>query len=117
MNDAGLYRLEGIRRCARDGRVILDIDHLEIPEGGLTAVVGPNGAGKSTLLKTLAFLERPDEGKIVFCGRLAAPRDYFSLRRAVTMVDQTPFLFQGTVFKNVAYGMKVRKIPRKMKLT
>jgi tungstate transport system ATP-binding protein len=113
MSAASLYRLERIRRCVRDGRVILDIDYLEMPEGGLTAVVGPNGAGKSTLLKTLAFLESPDEGEIVFRGRKTDPRHYYSLRRSVTMVDQTPLLFQGTVFNNVAYGMKVRKIPRK----
>ena len=93
--------------------MILDIDHLEIPAGALTAVVGANGAGKSTLLKTLAFLEKPDEGEIVFRGRKADPRDRVSLRRVVTMVDQSPLLFHGTVFKNVAYGMNVRKVPRK----
>jgi tungstate transport system ATP-binding protein len=113
MNASSLYKLEGIRRSVRDGRVILDIDHLEIPEGSITAVVGPNGAGKSTLLKTLAFLEKPDEGEIVFRDRRADPRDGFSLRRVVTMVDQSPLLFHGTVFKNVAYGMKVRRVPRK----
>ncbi len=113
MSEANLYRLEGIRRTVPDGKVILDIDHLEIPESGLTAVVGPNGAGKSTLLKTLAFLEKPDEGVIVFRGSKADPRDGFSLRRVVTMVDQSPLLFQGTVLKNVAYGLKVRKVPRK----
>jgi tungstate transport system ATP-binding protein len=113
MNAASLYRLEGIRRSVRDGRVILDIDHLEIPEGALTAVVGPNGAGKSTLLKTLAFLERPDEGEMVFRGGKTDPGESSFLRRVVTMVDQSPLLFQGTVFKNVTYGMKVRKIPRK----
>lgn len=113
MSAPHLYRLEGVRRSVPGGRVILDIDRLEIPEGGLTAVVGPNGAGKSTLLKTLAFLERPDEGEIFFRGKKTDPKDGFSLRRVVTMVDQSPFLFQGTVFRNVAYGMKVRKIPRK----
>lgn len=113
MSDASLYRLEGVRRSVPGGRVILEIDHLEIPDRGLTAVVGPNGAGKSTLLKTLAFLERPDEGEIFFRGRKTDPRDGLSLRRTVTMVDQSPLLFQGTVFSNVAYGMKVRRIPRK----
>ena len=111
MSAASLYRLEGIRRIVRGGRVILDIDHLEIPEGGLTAVVGPNGAGKSTLLKTLAFLEKSDEGEIFFRGRKVDPRQYYSFRRVLTMVDQSPLLFRGTVFKNVAYGMKVRRIP------
>jgi len=113
MSTASLYRLEGIRRTVPSGGVILDIEHLEIPESGLTAVVGPNGAGKSTLLKTLAFLEKPDQGGMVFRGSEVDPRDGLSLRRVVTMVDQSPLLFQGTVFKNVAYGLKVRKVPRK----
>jgi tungstate transport system ATP-binding protein len=113
MSAENLYRLVGVRQRVPGGRVILDIDHLEIPEGGLTAVVGPNGAGKSTLLKTLAFLERPQEGEIFFRGRKTDPRDGLCLRRMVTMVDQSPLLFQGTVLKNVAYGLKVRKVPRR----
>ncbi len=113
MRKENLYRLEGIRRTVAEGKVILDIDYLEIPESRLTAVVGPNGAGKSTLLKTLAFLESPEEGEIVFRGTKRDPGESFSLRRDVTMVDQSPLLFQGTVFQNVAYGLKVRKVPRR----
>jgi len=74
-------------------------------------VVGPNGAGKSTLLKILAFLDRPDRGNIHFRGDLVGPGDFHRLRRQITMVDQTPLLFQGTVFDNVAYGLRVRKVP------
>jgi tungstate transport system ATP-binding protein len=62
-------------------------------------------------LKILAFLEKPDQGTIHFQGRPIGPKDVFRLRRQVTMVDQAPLLFQGTVFKNVTYGLRVRGIP------
>lgn len=112
MNAADLYTLCGIKRIVQTGLVVLDIDELSLPEGRLAAVVGPNGAGKSMLLKTLAFLERPDRGEISFRGMKAEPKDAFSLRRMVTMVDQSPLLFHGNVFRNVAYGLKVRNVPR-----
>ncbi len=108
-----LYQLEHIRRIVQSNEVILDIDDLSLPQGRLTAIVGPNGAGKSTLLKILAFLDEPDQGRIRFQGRPIGSRDYIPLRRQVTLVHQAPLLFHGTVFKNVAYGLKVRGVPRK----
>jgi tungstate transport system ATP-binding protein len=112
MRTTSLYELNGIKRTVSGGRVILDIDRLALPDGMLTAIVGENGAGKSTLLKTLAFLEEPDRGEVCFRGKRVRARDFFELRRSVTMVDQSPLLFHGSVFKNVAYGLKVRGVPR-----
>ncbi len=112
MSHKDLYSLQGISRNVQSGKLILDIDHLVIPEGRVSAVVGPNGAGKSTLLKMLAFLEEPDKGDILFRGKRVLPADFFSLRRLVTMVDQSPLLFYGTVARNVAFGLKVRGVPR-----
>ncbi len=111
MNAADLYELRGVKRTV-GGRAILDIECLSIAEGALTSVVGPNGAGKSTLLKLMAFLEAPDEGEIFFRGEAVCAKDFYNLRRSVTMVDQSPFLFRGTVFKNVAYGLMVRGMDR-----
>ncbi len=111
MTETNLYELRGVRKIVESGKVILDIGCLDVPEGSVSAVVGPNGAGKSTLLKTLAFLEKPDQGEIRFRGKTVEPRDFLEIRRGVTMVDQSPLLFQGTVFKNVAYGLKVRGVP------
>jgi tungstate transport system ATP-binding protein len=75
-------------------------------------VLGPNGAGKTTLLDILAFLERPSAGAISFQSK---PVDFSRqglqrLRRQVVMVSQGPILFTTTVFQNVAFGLKVRKI-------
>ncbi|MCP4572770.1 MAG: ABC transporter ATP-binding protein [bacterium] len=111
MSETPLYRLERVRRIVDGGETILDIDELDLPQGGLTAIVGPNGAGKSTLLKILAFLERPEQGTIHYRGGPVESRDLVRLRRHVTLVDQAPLLFRGTVLKNVTYGLRVRGVP------
>jgi len=111
MSGPPLYQLEQVRQVVGGDDVILDIEALDLPQGELTAIVGPNGAGKSTLLKILAFLERPERGTIRFQGKPVSPRDFVELRRQVTMVDQAPLLFRGTVGKNVAYGLRVRGVP------
>jgi len=112
MSEQPLYQLDQIKRIINKDKIILDIDSLCLPQGELTAIVGPNGAGKSTLLNILAFLEKPDQGSIHYQGRPVRPKDFFSLRRQVTMVDQAPLLFRGSVFENVAYGLRVRGVPR-----
>ncbi|MFC4553166.1 MULTISPECIES: ABC transporter ATP-binding protein [Halorussus] len=72
--------------------------------GETVGVVGPTGAGKSTLLKLLLRLYDPDEGAVRVDGtdvREATPQ---SLRRAVGYVSQEPFLFDGMIRENIAYG-------------
>jgi tungstate transport system ATP-binding protein len=111
MSEPPLYQLERIKCIISRDKVILDIDSLSLFGEELTAIVGPNGAGKSTLINILAFLEKPDQGYINFQGKPVGPRDHYRLRRQVTMVDQTPLLFRGSVFDNVAYGLRIRGIP------
>jgi len=91
------------------GRTVLDVDHLRLEPGTRLAVVGPNGAGKSTLLRLLAFLERPVAGLLTLEGRaVESARQRRLARRKVTMVEQRPFLFRGTVLENVAWGERAR---------
>ena len=47
----------------------LDGVSLEVPEGGLTALLGPSGSGKSTLLRIIAGLEQPDQGVVRIAGQ------------------------------------------------
>ncbi len=112
MSFSEIYKLRGIRRFAEGDRPILHVEDMTVTAGALVALVGPNGAGKSTLLKLMAFLEEPDEGDIFFKDGKVKSSDMPRLRRTVTLVGQSPFLFRGDVFKNVAYGLKVRGVPK-----
>ena len=107
-----LYKLEGLQRVYGD-RVVLDIDFLEIAPGVIYTLIGPNGAGKTSLLKILAFLDKPSSGDLSFSGHPVSfsEKNLHTLRRRVVMLDQTPILFTGTVWKNVEFGLKVRKVP------
>jgi sulfate transport system ATP-binding protein len=90
----------------------LDRVSLEIPSGGLVALLGPSGSGKTTLLRVIAGLETADEGIVRFGGLDVAnrrPRD-----REVGFVFQHYALFRHlSVFENVAFGLRVR--PRRLR--
>ena len=101
-----LYELEGVVRRYGE-RVALDVPELTIDTGEIVGLVGPNGSGKSTLLRTLAFLDAPDEGVVLFHGRPAFPASP-ELRRQATLLLQEPYLLKTSVFENVAYGLRLR---------
>lgn len=86
---------------------------LSIHEGEIFALLGPNGSGKTTLLKILAFLEKPTFGEVYFRGRKVTDQNLPQMRMESTMVFQKILLFSTTVYDNVAYGLKIRKIPKK----
>jgi tungstate transport system ATP-binding protein len=106
-----MYRLHSIRKCY-GSNVALDIEELTIAEGRLYTLTGANGAGKSTLLNILAFLTPPTSGEIFYAGmRVGRDRDSMEkLRKKVTLLHQSPYLFGGTVYANVAFGLKARGI-------
>ena len=95
------------------GRTVLALDALTVREGARLAVVGPNGAGKSTLLRLLAFVDTPAAGTIALEGkRIASGAARRGARLRVTMVEQRPYLFRGSVLENVAYGLRARGVSR-----
>ncbi|MBF0466536.1 MAG: energy-coupling factor ABC transporter ATP-binding protein [Nitrospirae bacterium] len=76
------------------------------------ALCGANGAGKSTLLRICALIEKPDSGDIFYtAGDRILPHD-IELRRRMTLLLPNVGVFNTTVYKNVAYGLKVRKKSR-----
>lgn len=104
-----IYRLESVTR-RYDGKVALAIPSLSLFEGRLYLLAGPNGAGKSTLLSILSFLLPPSEGGIFYRETkiVAGTSDAFRARREVTLLQQSPYLFDDTVFGNIAFGLAVR---------
>jgi tungstate transport system ATP-binding protein len=85
---------------------------LDVAGGDVLAVIGPSGAGKTTLLRTLALALAPDTGTVTVAGTDAWAVDEAerrSLRRRVGMVFQAASLFDTSVARNVAYGLRVRR--------
>lgn len=106
-----MLELRGVRH--RYGkRLVLDLEQFTVPRGAVVAVVGHNGAGKSTLLRLLALLEAPTEGQVLLNGVAVPRRASAALRRRVTLVEQRPMLFRGTVRENLEYGLRLREIGR-----
>jgi len=112
-----LYELEQVKREFGD-RVVLNIDKLSLTARKIYALIGPNGAGKTTLLNLLSFLDRPTSGEIRYKDNIVSyeQKKLQPLRREVVLVDQSPILFSGSVFSNVEFGLKVRGIPKKVRL-
>ncbi len=86
---------------------------LEIPKGEVFTLIGPNGSGKTTLLKILACIEKPTKGKVYLNKELVKEGIMAKLRLKTTMVFQKTALFNATVYKNIAYGLKLRGLSNK----
>jgi tungstate transport system ATP-binding protein len=78
---------------------------LEIMRGETFALIGPSGSGKTTLLRLLNFLDRPSRGELIFNG---ASNTLNTQRRRMSLLFQTPCVFNASVLDNVAFGLKVR---------
>ncbi|HEU4370901.1 MAG TPA: ABC transporter ATP-binding protein [Methylomirabilota bacterium] len=84
---------------------------LAFAAGRLTAILGPSGCGKTTLLRSIAGFVRVDAGSIRFGGEDVTARP--PQERATAMVFQSYALWPHmTVFDNVAYGLRLRRLPR-----
>ncbi|MFZ5895380.1 MAG: sulfate/molybdate ABC transporter ATP-binding protein [Myxococcota bacterium] len=84
----------------------------EAPPGAITALLGPSGSGKSTLLRMVAGLESPDAGRICIGDKDVT--NVSARERKVGFVFQSYALFRHmSVFENVAFGLKIRKIGKR----
>jgi molybdopterin-binding protein len=88
----------------------LDDVSFSIDAGEMFSIIGPNGAGKTTALRVIAGLLKPSEGDVVFKDISISDINRQDLRRQTPMVFQKPTLFNTTLFKNVAYGLRIRGI-------
>ena len=110
---AAAFRLENIVKNYKN-KPVLNITEFAVSSGLITAIIGPSGSGKSTLLRLLNCIEPPDSGLMNILGRdipANVSKIDIALRRRMAMVLQKPVLFNASVYENVAYGLKIRKVP------
>lgn len=90
--------------------ILKDIS-LSVASGELVTLLGPSGSGKSTLLRCIAGLEKQKKGEITLDGQ--SIEDKSVRERGIGFVFQNYALFPTmTVFENVAFGLKVKKLPK-----
>ena len=108
--DKVLLQLTGLKKTYDQTDVLKDIN-LDIKHGEFITLLGPSGCGKTTLLRLIAGFEQPNAGAIYLDGIQMAglPAD----KRPVNTVFQQYALFPHmTVAQNVAYGLKLKKVPK-----
>ncbi len=99
----GGLRFERIGFAYAETPTLTDIS-FDIPAGQTVALVGGTGSGKSTLLKLLLRFHDSSAGRILLDGEDVAAIDPIALRRRIGYVAQEPFLTDGSVADNIAYG-------------
>ena len=99
-----LISLEDVNFSYVDNFPVLNDVSINIKKGSTTAIVGSTGSGKSTLIKLLLRLYDVKAGKIKFDDIDIKDLNIHSLRKTIGLVSQDIFLFEGTVFENIAYG-------------
>lgn len=100
----GDVALENVSFGYAKGQTIIKGLNLHAEPGKLVAIVGPTGAGKTTLINLLMRFYDVDDGCISVDDHAVSDVTRASLRRAYAMVLQDTWLFEGTVFENIAYG-------------
>ncbi|MBB5639598.1 branched-chain amino acid transport system ATP-binding protein [Cryobacterium roopkundense] len=90
------------------GLTAVDVDHIEIPRGAITALIGPNGAGKTTLFNLLTGFDKPDTGKWTFDGKPLAGVPAYRVARLgqIRTFQLTKALGLLTVMDNMLLGAK-----------
>ena len=110
-------RLQGIDKRFRHRPILQDLE-LDMVGGECALLRGANGAGKSTLLRIIAGLEKPERGRVSL-NRGAAEnwsRARKALLQAVVYLHQNPYLFDGTVLRNLGYPLRDPPRERKQRL-
>ncbi|MBR1811681.1 MAG: ABC transporter ATP-binding protein [Clostridia bacterium] len=111
MENNVIIDLKGIS-IAFDGETILDNLNLSIHDGEFITFLGPSGCGKTTTLRIIAGFLEPDKGEVIFDGKKinGVPPH----KRNVNTVFQRYALFPNlNVYENVAFGLRLRKLPEK----
>jgi ATP-binding cassette, subfamily B, bacterial len=99
----GLAASNGHRRSLEGRAVLREVD-LDVPAGRTVALVGATGSGKTSLVSLISRLYDPAQGSVCIDGTDLRSVQLSSLRSAVAVVSDDPFLFSATVAENIAYA-------------
>jgi ATP-binding cassette, subfamily B, bacterial len=100
----GEVRFEGVRFEYVEGVPVLPGMDLVVPAGQTLALVGTTGAGKTTIAKLLSRFYDPVDGRVLLDGVSLRDLDEPTLRRAVVLVTQENYMFNGSVADNIRFG-------------
>lgn len=103
--------VRGLYRKVKDRAILKDVS-LELEKGDVLGIIGPSGAGKTSLLRVINMLDRPDAGYVFMDGRDLWAGNKLETQRSMAMVFQKPVPFSRSVYDNIAYGMRLRKMGR-----
>ena len=96
--------VDAVHTAPESGRAVLrDID-LDVPAGRTVALVGPTGSGKTSLVALISRLYDPVAGEVLLDGANVREVAVRSVRAAVAVVSDDPFLFSASVAENIAYA-------------
>src|SRR3989440_2285369 len=103
--------VQGLSKRFKKSRVLENVS-FDVAEGKSLVLLGASGSGKTTILRIIAGLEQPDKGRVILHGKDVT--DLPARERGVGVIFQAYALFpRMTVEKNIAYGLKIRRRPRK----
>lgn len=88
-----------------DTQIVLDSVSINVQKGEFIGIVGSSGAGKTTLVDILLGLHKPEAGSFTVDGIEITASNLVSLRKITGYVSQSPYVFDGTVRENVAFGL------------
>jgi len=101
-------QLVDIKKKYRDVKALNSVS-LDMQGGKIIVLLGVNGAGKTTLMRIMAGLENPDAGKLLFNSQ---DIDSKALCKVSTLVFQKSAMFSTNVYDHLAYGLRIRKVPK-----
>jgi len=103
--------LQGVSKRFNKARVLEDVS-FDVAEGESLVLLGASGSGKTTILRIIAGLELPEKGRVILHGKDVT--DLPARERGVGVIFQAYALFpRMTVEKNIGYGLRIRRLPRK----
>lgn len=105
-----IVEIEGVNKIYGSNHVVKDLN-LSIEEGEFLTLLGSSGCGKTTILRMIAGFEEPTSGTIMVEGERVEEKEPFE--RNVNTVFQSYALFpHKTIYDNIAYGLKMKKVPK-----